>query len=123
MFLPTSIKNHTINEIFVHTPKIPFNNSSSTGKTNSGDVLVERDESKSNAFFLDGGYKTVKDVVTRLYVAVAKCTRLIVTSSTEKDSVEFNSAEGYGLNLHDRSLFDVLGSNGCRILTELGIFT
>ena len=50
--------------------------------------------------------------MTRLYVAVAKGTRPIVIYSTEEDCVEFNFAEGYGISLHGRSLFDVLGFKG-----------
>ena len=105
----TRIKNVTTKEYFVYTPKTPFNSSPSTGKTNSGGVMVEREVWSNNAIFPHGEYKTVKDVVTRLHVAVAKSTRLIVTSSTEEDSVDFNFADGYGVSLHDRSLFDVLG--------------
>ena len=60
----------------------------------------------------DGEYETVKDVVTRLDVAVAKSARLIVNSSTEEDSVEFTFAYGYGISLHDRSQFDVLEFKG-----------
>ena len=40
--------------------------------------------------------------------AVAKSTKTIVTSSTTKNCVEFNSADVYGKRLHDRNLFDVL---------------
>ena len=38
--------------------------------------------------------------------------RLIVTSSTVSDSVEFISANGYGISLHDRNLFDASGFKG-----------
>ena len=97
---PTSIKNVTTKEYFVYTPKTPFSSSQSTGKTNSGSVFVEREDWSSNATFPDGEYKTVKDVIH----AVAKSTRLVVTSSTEEDSVELNFADGYGISLLDRSL-------------------
>ena len=111
LIFPTSIKNVTTKEYFVYTPKTPFNSSLSAGKTNSGGVMVEREDWSNNATFPDGEYKTVKDVVTSLHVAVAKSTRPIVTSRTE-DSVEFNFADGYGISLHDRSLFDVLRFKG-----------
>ena len=63
--------------------------------------MVEPEDCSDNATFLDGRYETVRDVVTRLHVAVAKGTRLIVTFSTAEDNVEFNFADGYGKNLHD----------------------
>ena len=109
IIFPISIKNVSTKEYFVYTPKIPFNSSSPAGKTNSGGVMVEREDWSNNGTFPDCEYKTVKDVVTRLHIAVAKSTRLVVTSSTEEDSEEFNFADGYGISLHDRSLFDVLG--------------
>ena len=74
--------------------------------------MVERGDWSNNAIFPDGEYKTVKDIVTRLHVAVAKSTRPVVTCSTEEDSVEFKSADGYGIILLDRSLFDILGIKG-----------
>ena len=43
--------------------------------------MVEREGWSTNATFSDCEYKTVKDVVTRLQVAVAKGTKLILTSS------------------------------------------
>ena len=97
---------------FVYTSKTPFIISTSTGKTNSGGVIVEREDCSNYATFPDGEYQTVKDIVTRLHVAVAKSTRLIVTSSIEQDSVDFNFTNGYGLKLHDGSLFDVLRFKG-----------
>ena len=112
IIFPTSIKNISTKGYFVYTPKTPFNSSPPAGKTNSGGVMVEREDWSNNGTFPDCEYKTVKDVVTRLHVAVAKSTRLIVTSSTEEDSVEFNFADGYGISLHDRSLIDVLGFKG-----------
>ena len=112
IIFPTSIKVVTTKEYFVYTTKTPFNSSPSAGKTNSGGVMVEREDWSNNAIFPDGEYKTVKDVVTRLHVVFAKSTRLIVTSSTEEDSVDFNFADGNGISLHDRSLFDVLGFKG-----------
>ena len=87
-------------------------NSPSLGNTSSGGVLMEREGWSNNAFFPDGEYKTVKLVVTRLYVAVAKGTRPILIYSTEEDCVEFNFADGYGISLHGRSLFEVLGFKG-----------
>ena len=84
--------------------------------------MVEREDWSNNATFPDSDNKTVKDVVTRLHVAVAKTTRLIVTSSTGEDSVEFNFADGYGINLHDRSLFDSLGFMGVLDPTRGGYF-
>ena len=109
---PTGIKNVTTREYLVSTPKTPFNSLPSTGKTNSGGVRVEREDWSNSATFLDVEYKTVKENVTRLHVAVARKTRLLVTSSMEKDSVEFNFADGYGVSLRDRSLFDVLELKG-----------
>ena len=93
IIFPTSIKNVTTKEYVVYTSKTPFNCLPSAGKTNSGGVMVEREDKSNNATFLDGEYQTVKDVVTRLHVAVAKSTRLIVTSSSEEDSVAFNFAD------------------------------
>ena len=63
-------------------------------------------KSSNNATFPDSEYRTVKDV-TRLHVAVPESMRLIATCSTEEDSVEFNFANGYGISLHDRILFNV----------------
>ena len=74
--------------------------------------MVEREDKSNNASYPDGEIKTVKDVVTSLHVAVAKVTRPIVTSSTDKDCVKFNFADGYGISLRDRSLFDVLRFKG-----------
>ena len=74
--------------------------------------MVERQKCSNYATFPDCEYKTGKDVVTQLHVAVAKSTRLIVTSSTEEDSVEFNFEDGYGISVHDRSLLDVFGFKG-----------
>ena len=119
---PTGIKNVNTKEYFVYTPKTPFNSSPSAGKTNSGGVMVELEDCSNNATFPDGEHKTVKDVVTPLPVAVAESTRLIVTSSTEEDSVEFNFADGYGIGLHDRSLFDLLGFKGVLHLNRGGYF-
>ena len=48
-------------------------------------------------------------MLSRIYSSLFK---LIVTSSPEEDSVEFNFADGYGISLHDRSLFNVLGFKG-----------
>ena len=70
---------------------------------------MEREDRSNREFFPAGEYKFVKDVVTRLQVAVAKSTRLIVTSSTEEDNVEFNYADGYEISFHDRTVFDVFG--------------
>ena len=49
--------------------------------------MVERKKTAKIAFFPHVGYKTVKDVVTRLHVAALKSMRPIVTSSTEGDCV------------------------------------
>ena len=73
--------------------------------------------------FPDGQYKTVKDVVTRLRVAVAKNMMLIVTSNTEKDSVEFKFPDCYGISLHDRNLFDVIGFKRVLDPNRGGFFT
>ena len=56
---PASMKDVTTKEYFVYTSKTPFNNSSSTGKTNSGGVMVEREDWSNNASSPDAGYKTV----------------------------------------------------------------
>ena len=48
--------------------------------------------------------------MTRFHVAVTK-KRPHVTSTTE-DFVEFDFTDGYGINVHDRSLFDVSGFRG-----------
>ena len=84
IIFPTSIKNVTTKEYFLYTPKTPFKSLPSTSRTNSGGVMLEREDWSNNATFPDGEHKSVKDVVTRLHVAVAKSTRLIVTSSTEE---------------------------------------
>ena len=68
--------------------------------------------SQTMQVFPDGDYKTIKVVVMRLHVVVAINTKLIIASSTKEESVEFNFADVYGINLHDRSLFDVLGFEG-----------
>ena len=74
--------------------------------------MLKREDWSNNATFPDGDYKTVKAVVTRLHVAVAKSTRPIVTSGTEENCVDFNFADDYGISLGDRSLFGVLGFKG-----------
>ena len=105
-------------KLCIHTEN-SISYSPSTGKTNSGGVMVEREYWSNNAGFPDE-YKTVKDVVTRLHVAVAKSKRLIVTSSTEEDSVEFNFADGHGISPHDT--FDVLGFKGVQDPNRSGYF-
>ena len=112
VFFPPSIKIATTKEYLVYTPKTPFKTSLSTGKTNSRAVMVERADRSNIAISPDGECNTVKDVATILHAAVAQRTRLIYTSSTEEDSVKFSFADGYGIGLHDRSLFDVLGFHG-----------
>ena len=74
--------------------------------------MVEREDWSNIGIFCDGEYKTLIDVVTCFHVAVAKSTKPIVTSSTEEDSVEFNFADGYGISLHDVSLFVLVGFKG-----------
>ena len=85
IILSTSIKIVTTKEYFVYTQKTLFNNSPSVGNTSSGGVMVKRADWSNNAFFLDGEYKTVEDVVMRLHVVVARSTRPLVTSNSEED--------------------------------------
>ena len=106
ILFPTSIKNVTTNEYFVYTPKTPFNSSPSTSQEA---LWWNLKIWSNNVTFPYGDYKTVKDVVTRLHVAVAKSTKLIVTSSTEEDSVGITFSDGYGKSLHDISLVDAIG--------------
>ena len=54
IIFPTSIKNVTTKEYFVYTSKTPFNSSPSAGKTNSGGVMVEREDWSNNATITDG---------------------------------------------------------------------
>ena len=53
--------------------------------------------------------RNVKTFVTRFYVAVAKSTGLVVTSSNKKHSVDFKIAVGCGTSLHESSLIHVKG--------------
>ena len=112
IFLSTSITNVTTKEYFVYTQQTLFNNSPSIGNTGPGGVMVERADWSNKAIFLGGEYRTVKDVVMRLHVVVARSTRPLVTSSSEEDTVKFNFADGYGISLYDRSLFDVFSFKG-----------
>ena len=104
IIFPTSIKNLTTKEYFVYILRTPFHNSPSTGNTRSGGVMVEI-EDWSNHATSHGEYKTFKDIVTRLHVAVAKSTSPIVYASTEEYCVEFNFANGYRISLHSIGLF------------------
>ena len=108
IFIPTSIENVTTKQYFVHTEKTPFKTSASSGNKNPGGVMVEPEYWSNHTSFLDYEYKTVKDVVTRLYVAVDESTRRIVTFGTGEVCVEFNIADGRGVILHYRSLFVIL---------------
>ena len=78
--------------------------------------MFVREGWSNNAFFYDGVCRTVKVVVTRLHVVVGKVTRPIVTSSTEEYCVKSSFGDGYGMSLHDRSRFGVLG---CQMVPDL----
>ena len=74
--------------------------------------MVGCEDWSSFATFPDSENKTVKDVVTRLHVAIVKNRRPIVTSSCEEDCLQFDFADGYGISLRYRILFIVLGFRG-----------
>ena len=71
--------------------------------------MVQCEVLSSCAAFPDSEIKTVKDVITRLHVAIVKSRKPIVTSSTEGDCVEVNFAVSYGISLRYRGLLLVLG--------------
>ena len=87
----------------------------STGNSKSGSVKVELEVWLGKESFFDGDYKTFRDALTSLHVAAAKSTRSVVGSTTKKDCVKLNFADGYGIGVLETSLFDVLGFTGVQL--------
>ena len=106
---PSSIKNVTTKDYFVYTPRTASEILMSVA--GSGGAVVHRPDWSSNATFPDGEIKSVENILEILKEGTVFNKPLLATNYQDR-TVELEFADGYGISVQDRSLFNVLGFTG-----------
>ena len=119
--LPSSIKNVTTKEYFIYTPRTAKEILSNVNRSPSPGVIVQRPDFSSNATFPDAEIESIENISEILKKGTV-FNKPLLKASCEQKAVELEFAEGYGINVGDRSLLDVLGFSGVPDTNRGGYF-
>ena len=112
---PTSIKNITTTDIFIYTPKTPYGNTPVPSAAAS--AVIKREDWSDGAKFKAEQYEAISSILEQQDKAT-ETKKPLNSADYVENSIECNFKSRYGINVRDRSLFDVLGTQGCQIQIE-----
>ena len=105
---PSSIKNVTIKDYFIYTPRTAKEILSNLNRSASAGVIVQRPDFSSNATFPDREIESTENIL-EIPKKSTVFNKPLLKASCEQKTVELEFAEGYGISGRDRSSLDVLG--------------
>ena len=100
----TSIKNITTTDIFIYTPKTPYDNT--PVPSSEGGAVIKREDWSDNAKLEAGEYQTISSILEQVDKATQTKKPLNAVGYVE-DSIEISFKSRYGMSVRD-----VLGIQG-----------
>ena len=119
IIFPTSIKNNTTTDLFIHTPKTPYDNTPVL--SSEGGAVIKRKDWSDNAKFEAGEYQTISSILEQLDKAT-ETKKPLHTADHVEDSIEISFKSRYGIAVSEIAaswMFWV--SRGCQIQIEEAI--